>query len=253
MTEYGNLDILGVGTSKGGRFGKVLIAGSGKIEGDTVCDSLSVPGAGKVEGNLTVNAAFTCHGAGKVDGSLEAGSLQVNGSMKIEGPCKVEGKAAVAGSLKVEGDLSADQLDVAGACSTEGSLSVTRAEIRGVLKVDHDVQAEQFRADGAVKIGGLLNAEMVELNLEGSDEIETIGGGKVAVRQKKNAFRLFRKQPRLLSALIEADEISIEYTDCQTVRGVNVRIGPECVIDRVEYSGTLTTDGNCSIGEKVKI
>ena len=61
------------------------------------------------------------------------------------------------------------------------------------------------------------------------------------------------KRPHLASNLIEADEIDLEYTDCETVRGVNVHIGPECVIDRVEYSGTLTTDANCTVREKVKI
>ena len=253
MNEYRDLEILGAGKQPGGRYGKVLIAGSGKIEGDTVCESCSIPGSGKVEGNLTVNGPFSCYGAGKTEGSLQADQLDVYGSMKVEGPCEVRGKLTVAGSFKAEGGLSAERLDVAGVCAAEGGIRVKEAEIRGVLKSAGDVQAEHFRADGSVKIEGLLNAESVELYLEGDDEIESIGGGVVKVSRKSGGFRLFRRQARLLSALIEADEIDIEYTDCEVVRGVNVHIGPECVIDRVEYSGTLTTDANCTIREKVKI
>ena len=253
MSEYRNLEILGVGKSNGGCFGSVLIAGSGKIEGDTVCESFSVPGSAKVCGNLTVNGPLSCYGAGKIEGSFKAGSLEVYGSLKLEGPGVIEGKAAVAGSFKVEGDLAADRLETAGACSLEGCLRANQADIKGSLKTERDVQAESFRATGVVKIGGLLNAETIELGLVGDDEIESIGGGSVRVRRETGGFSLFGKRPYLLSNLIEADEIDLEYTDCRTVRGVNVRIGPECVIDRVEYSGTLTTDANCTIGEKIKI
>ena len=60
-------------------------------------------------------------------------------------------------------------------------------------------------------------------------------------------------RPHLAAGLIEADEVDLEYTDCETVRGVKVHIGPECVVDRVEYSGELTTDPYATVGEKVKI
>ena len=123
-----------------------------------------------------------------------------------------------------------------------------------MLKSDGAVQAERFRAKGSVSIDGLLNAESVELLLSGEDLIESIGGGSVTVRRGDSSFGLFvRKRPHLVTNLIEADEIDLEYTDARTVRGVNVRIGPECVVDRVEYSGTLSTDPYATVGEKVKI
>ena len=274
MNNYGDLEIIGVGSQSGGRFGKVVIAGSGKIYGDVECDSFELPGAAKVEdGSLTVHGPIDIDGAAKVEGALLCESLEVNGSLKVERDCEIRGGAEVNGSLKVEGGactvgggldvtgsckvtgpLRVGRLEVEGSVKIEGSIQATEIEVDGVLKADDAVQAEHFRASGTVSIEGLLNAETVELAVSGEDLIESIGGGQVTVRRSKNCFSLFgRKRPHLVSNLIEADEIDLAYTDAQTVRGVNVHIGPECVIDRVEYSGTLTTDANCTVREKVKI
>ena len=273
MSEYGNLEIYGVGKQRGGRFGRVLIAGSGKITGNVECDRFELPGAGKIEeGSLLVHGPMEIDGACKVEGCAEAETLEVNGSLKTAGPSRVAGnlevngsmktenaslavggRADICGSLKTEGDFSAEMLDVTGAVHVEGSLKTTEAVVDGVLKVEGEVQAERFRAEGVVKIDGLLNAETVELGLAGEDEIASIGGGSVRVYRSRRGFGLFNKRPHLLAELIEADEISLEYTDVETVRGVNVHIGPECVVDRVEYSGTLTTDASASIGTRVKL
>ena len=76
MSEFENLEILGVGSRRGGRFGKVLIAGAGKIEGDVECDELSIPGSGKIEegGVLTGTGRF---GAGMA-------SLTINGTLDFD-------------------------------------------------------------------------------------------------------------------------------------------------------------------------
>ncbi len=275
MNNYGNLEIYGVGSQSGGRFGKVVIAGSGKITGDVECERFELPGAGKVEGGLTVHGPIGIDGAGKVEGPVRGEALEVNGSFKVEhgpcgingdlevngsfkvenGPCTVGGKAGISGSFKVAGDLSVGTLEVDGSAKIEGSVSAGEIEVDGVLKVEGPVQAESFRAEGAVRIDGLLNAETVELTVSGEDRIESIGGGSVRVRRGRSGFSLFsvQKRPHLSAELIEADEIDLEYTDARTVRGVNVRIGAECVVDRVEYSGTLTTAADARIGEKVKI
>lgn len=273
---YENLEILGVGNRNGGRFGRVVIAGSGKITGELECESFSLPGAGKVEGGgLTVHGPIEIDGAGKAEGPVRGESLEVNGSFKAEagceiagdaavdgsfrvegGPCAVGGKLDVDGSLKVEGALTVGELEADGAVSVEGSVRAEGlVDVDGVFKAVGEVQAETFRADGVVKIDGLLNAETVELTLSGEDRIESIGGGRVTVRGGRRGFSLFArtKRPCLSAELIEADEIDLEYTDCRTVRGVNVHIGSECVVDRVEYSGTLTTAADAQIGEKVKI
>lgn len=294
MSEYRNLQFLGVGSETGGRFHKVLIAGAGKIEGDVECDEFSIPGTGKVEdGGLTVHGPLSCYGACKVEGAVHAeqmqifgafsteescevsGNLEVAGSLKTEGSCSVAGQANINGTLKIEENFQAEDIELLGSLHVEGSLRATRLDVKGNLKVEEGVEAEYFSAEGPVEINGELNAESVELLLRGENLIESIVGGSVRVKKSDDNSTLRRgmhininldfsgfhrsfhvsnkKRQHLYSNLIEADEIDLEYTDCETVRGVNVHIGPECEIGRVEYSGTLTTNANCTVREKIKI
>ena len=258
MTNYNDIHISGSGRASGGRFNSVHISGSGKLQGAVECESFQVSGAGKVEeGGLTVHGPLFCSGAAKIEGPLAAGSGKVSGSLDVEGDAAFgEGtELTVSGSIKVEGSLRAGKLSVSGVCKTEGDVSGTEITVSGVLKTPADVQAEKFQSSGALSIDGLLNAETVEIELNGDNAVGSIGGGRVLARNKPRGFSLFGRQKRncLKTELIEADEIDLENTDCRTVRGVNVHIGAECVIDRVEYSGTLTTAPDAQIGEKVKI
>ena len=298
MSEYRNLEILGVGKEPGGRFGKVLIAGSGKIVGDVECEEFSIPGSGKVEdGSLTVHGPISCYGAGKVEGSVRAESLsvygafsaegeceiqgdaEVTGSFKNEGPCSVGGSAKITGTWKTEGEFRGQQVRVSGVLKSEASIRAEEITVTGVLKADGDVQAERFTAEGPVTIEGELNAEQVELRLSGESQIGSIVGARVQVRRSgsgsgsgsdSDRVRIHldlnlpffgkrridydgKSRSCLICQLIEADEIWLENTDAETVRGVNVHIGSECVVDRVEYSGSLTTAADASVGEKIKI
>ena len=296
MGEYRDLQILGVGRERGGRFGKVLIAGSGKLTGAVECEEFSVPGAGKVEdGGLTVHGPISCHGACKVEGSVSAQSLsvfgafsteadclvqgdaEINGSLKTEGCCTVEGQVRVTGSVKSEGEFRCSGLKISGVLKCEAPLRAEEITVTGALKTESDVQAERFHAEGPVTIDGELNADSVELELIGESAIESIVGGSVRIRcaaegeagqnrgihlhlnlnlpflgsRRVDYDKVMR--PHLAANLIEADEIELEFTDSETVRGGNIRIGPECVIDRVEYSRSLYVDPNASVREKVHI
>ena len=256
MTNNNDIHISGSGKMGGGRYGSVNISGSGKLQGSIECDSMHVSGACKVEeGDLTVHGELHCSGATKVEGSLSANLVKTSGSIHVEGSAAVQEALSVSGSFNSEGDLRVGSLSVSGVCKAEGSISGNEIAVSGVLKTPGDVQAERFRSSGALSIDGLLNAETVAIELSGDSMIRSIGGGRVQVKKRSGSFVIlgFKRRVHLNCEQIEADEIDLEYTDCQTVRGVNVHIEPECVIDRVEYSGTLTTDANCSIGEKVKI
>ncbi len=256
MANNNDVHISGGGKMAGGLYGSVYISGSGKLQGTVECETMHVSGACKVEdGDLTVHGEIHCSGATKVEGSLAAKSARVSGSMSAERSAAIEEALEVSGSFKCEGELRVGRLAVSGVCKTEGSISGNEISVSGVLKSSGDVQAERFSSTGALNVDGLLNAETVEIQLSGDSLVHSIGGGRVQVKKKLGSFMIFgfMRRPHLASELIEADEIMLEYTDCETVRGVNVHIGPECVIDRVEYSGNLTTDANCTIRETVKI
>ena len=256
MGSYNDIHISGVGKQSGGCFGSVQISGSGKLLGPVECNSFHVSGAAKVEGGgLTVHGPVACSGAAKVEGPLYARSARVSGSLSTEAEAVIEETAEVSGSFKIESALRVGSLKVSGVCKAEAGIRGNEITVSGVLKTPADLQAETLRSSGALSIDGLLNAEHVEIELNGENNVHSIGGGSVLVRRKSSGFSLFglQKRARLNAELIEADEIDLEYTNAQTVRGVNVHIGNECVIDRVEYSGTLTTDAYATIGERIKI
>ena len=57
----------------------------------------------------------------------------------------------------------------------------------------------------------------------------------------------------MVCPIIEGDEVTLIHTTSKVVRGKNVRIGCNCVIDRVEYSESLDVDESATVGERVKI
>ena len=50
MSDKMDMRISGSSTMPGGEYGKVSISGSGKVQGNLKCESLSCSGAGKVKG-----------------------------------------------------------------------------------------------------------------------------------------------------------------------------------------------------------
>ena len=61
-------------------------------------------------------------------------------------------------------------------------------------------------------------------------------------------------RPCVLKAeLIEGEEIDLQATRAELVRGRNVVIGPGCEIERVEYSGSLMVDPSAKVEQQAKI
>ncbi len=54
-------------------------------------------------------------------------------------------------------------------------------------------------------------------------------------------------RPVLTAELIEGDVIELTNTKAKTVRGNKVKIGPNCQIETVEYSGDYTCDPSASV------
>ena len=52
MSDKMDMRISGSSTMPGGEYGKVSISGSGKVQGNLKCESLSCSGAGKVKGDM---------------------------------------------------------------------------------------------------------------------------------------------------------------------------------------------------------
>jgi hypothetical protein len=53
-------------------------------------------------------------------------------------------------------------------------------------------------------------------------------------------------------ASITGDTVTLEGTHAKLVKGKRVTIGPECTIDRVEYTTSLDVDAKATVRERIK-
>ena len=232
-TTRPNTKIAGAGDVTGGVYGDVTIAGAGTVRGDLDANALKVAGTADMQGTVV------------------AKRVVVNGTATFNGDVQTS-EFTISGTSDVRGGLGVGVLKVSGACTISGSVNAQRIEIRGTTKIAGDVQAESFEAQGVFSVGGLLNAGTVTIKLYGGCDAHDIGGETIDVRLGSAwAFLPFFGDRNLTADAIEGDTVYLENTRAKVVRGANVTIGPDCQIDLVEYTGTLSGSAGVVASRKV--
>ena len=215
-----DLRINGVGSSAGGRFDSVQINGKGEINGDVECNDLQINGLSTIDGNITAETF------------------------------KVSGKS------EIKGDVKSETVTIDGKIDIAGGVRATRVENRGMLAVDKEVSAETFDSHGGFKIGGLLNADKIQIFIYAPCSASEIGGEKIDIRTGGTSglreflgsfFSGWPLKTVLSTETIEGDDIYLENTTAKVVRGSNIRIGPGCQIDVVEYKNTFEKENDSGI------
>ncbi len=224
--------INGYGSFSGGEFQTVRINGLGKVKGDVHCQQ------------------FTTNGDSLIQGNIQTESLKVAGSSMVEGKVKTR-ETKVNGQLTTEAQMDTKDISINGSAVIKGKLCADQADIRGSITVEEDLEAEKVNIKGIFNIKGLLNAGKVYIELFGNAKAKEIGGEKIVV--KKSGFTLNKLLKPLFADkslsvdVIEGDEIELEYTQAKVVRGKNVKIGPGCKVDLVEYQDTYDADHEAEV------
>ena len=212
---------------------KISISGSGRLDGNVRCIAFSASGSAHCVGDLACTEDIRVSGSGHFGGSVTAASLSVSGSAHIGGDLTIKEIVRVSGSVKVDGEIKSGAVHSA-----------------GVLKVEKGIEAEEFRAEGAIDCVGLLNAETVDISMDGRahSRVGSIGGGEIRVYLRKSEKSPKRRLPlfsRLVnggssdltvSELVEGDVIALEGVKAPTVVGRVVAIGVGCEIGLVQYT-----------------
>lgn len=233
-----DLNISGVSKTSGGFYDRVSVDGMSKINGDLDCRDLIV------------------NGTLKMRGALVADNIAINGIGTVEGPLKVS-TVRVDGVATLRGDVSGGTFEVNGKCRIDGKMEGDRIQIDGVVTIVGDVQCEEFASEGNVQVEGLLNAGSVEMHLYSGSSVQEIGGERIDVRRSERGG--FWKgigiggTARLKAKVIEGDDVFLEDTEADTVRGARVYIGRGCKIRMVEYRETLDTDPDAKVGSSQQI
>ena len=258
--ERRSVSISGSGKMSGGTYAGVTVSGSGRIEGDLIAESLRISGSGKVEGTLEAKE-ISISGAGRVTGETEAGQIKVSGSGTFGADVTTD-EFRSSGAARVEGGLRAKEVKSSGTFRVSESVSGEYVKISGTLRVGGDVESEIFKSSGLFDIGGLLSADRIEIQLGGYCKAREIGGERIDVRVTPHRSAFLegltkallgqRGALRLEAQLIEGDEIHLEQTTADVVRGKRVEIGPGCRIRAVEYAESLEVHEEANVETRTK-
>jgi len=242
--EKGSVSLSGAGAVAGGSYSKVSISGAGRVNGDLVAEELTMSGAGKVNGRCEV-VRLRVSGTGRFDGTVTADEMKVSGV------------------ARVEGDANAKELKCSGTFRASGNISSEYIKVSGSIAVGGDVEAEIFRASGGFDVGGLLSADRIEVHPGGRCRAREIGGARIDIRHHgperssllDNILRALRTTlgGEVDAGTIEGDEIYLESTRADIVRGKEIHIGPGCKIGLVEYTESLSVDEEAEVTEQRKV
>ncbi|MCM3737219.1 polymer-forming cytoskeletal protein [Bacillus cytotoxicus] len=232
-----DLIINGYGKSNGGQFRNVQLNGSGTVNGDVEC------------------VAFECNGSGRVNGDIKAEKVKISGSGKIDG--KIDAlQMSIDGSGSIQQDAVLKKIKISGKGTIGGNVSGEEMKICGKAIIDGNCEVDSFKAEGQFTVGGLLSADDIFIDMHGECKAKEIGGQTINIKYRKSPLSWLIKtmfNPRLETELLEGDNINVEYTNANTIRGNNVAIGPNCEINLVEYTGVCEIDKNANVKESRKI
>ncbi len=237
--------IAGAGKISSGLYERISISGSAKIAGDVDAEEIRVSGAARIAGRTT------------------ASRLRVSGSIVFDDDAQI-GEAEISGSCRFKGNLKVKEIKTAGSIKVSGNILGEYIKISGGLEVDGSVETDIFRMSGAFGIDQLLSADRVEIHMGGRCKVREIGGERIEVRRDDwrgrgmilgGLARLFGRgeAAKLRCQLIEGDDIYLEATSAETIRGKRVVIGPGCTIEAVEYFESLAVDDSAVVRKKVQI
>lgn len=241
-----NVQISGAGKINGGKFDEVEISGMGQILGDVEANRIEISGMGTLKGHAKAKR-FLVSGNGTVEGDLEGEELDASGNFKVNGQVAVK------------------EIRNQGRGRFNNSIKAEKLNCYGYLNVGNDVEAEDFLCNGSFAIEGLLNANRIEIEINGFCYAKEMGGEEILVKNAFNTPWHFlnkiitpflghnREMDKLTTDLIEGTTVSICHTNAKVIRCSNIKIGPGCNVGEVEYSGTLEIDQRSVVGKQTKV
>lgn len=233
-----NLTVMGSGGSGGGLYKDVKVNGEAQFTGDIDC------------------LAFRCNGTSKVYGLLKSTSCSINGTLDIDGNLDT-GTARINGKMEIDGNIKAREIKSFGETNVSGGIAGEEVGLEGFFSVKGNIEAEELHIKGKFRIGGLVNAGSVNLALHSRCEVQEIGGERIRIdRAEGNVLKkLFGSfflpsdfyEGTLAAETIEGDQIYVEHTTAQVIRGGIVIVGPGCHIGKIEYKERLENNAGSTV------
>lgn len=248
MAKKHKLKILGEGTYAGGDFSKARIIGNANVVGCVNAETVRVVGEVEIDGDVTAEKVRTV-GKLEIKGNFSAEKLRITGEVEISGNAKVA-KSKIVGKTSIDGTYVSEDTKITGEVKIKENVTCKKIKNLGSISTEGNVTAEEFYSQGSCEIEGLLTAENVILKLQRKTKIKEIGGTNILVKKK---YLFAKTDSRLVADIIEGDEISLESTTANVVRGNSVTIGKGCNIKLVEYSDDFKQHESSIVDKAIKI
>lgn len=197
-------------------------------------------------------------------------------SVKVEGVCKFKDKVTdekvnCEGIVKFKDDIDCKILEAEGLLRINGNIrAYEKIGIDGVLKMHSNISAESLKFEGVPIIYGKIEADEVRFYFMEYGFGSEIFGSFIKIRRKAEIKespvkinnniinRIYLGNAKIHHDkfsvnLMEADEISIEHTICNMLRGGKVYVGEGCEIENLEYSESLEIHPDANVKNAVKI
>lgn len=242
-----NPHIAGFGTLPGGTYQTVTISGSGEVEGDLQAKRITLSGSVQIDGDVTTDY-FNASGVSKINGSLRAGETSLSGSASIQGSLKSQ-TLKFGGALDVGGNIAASNLCGEGAIQAD-AIEADEFElvVRGISEV-RALSGKQIQVKAGNRGAGSVSASSKTSTSVFSHHITMNGVTISSVSQTSTADT---GECKFTADQITGEDIDLAITHARCVEGHRVRIGPGCVIDKIQYRENLDIDPKATVKEQIK-
>jgi len=178
--------------------------------------------------------------------------LVVTGTVTGRGDVQAD-RVKVVGTLSVEGSLEARALHVVGPCKLARDGCGGDWELVGPLSAQGNLRVERLSLCGRLTVTGEVVSQDLDIELRGPSRVAALRGGRVKVKPRDLLRGFFgRNRGRLEARVVEGEDVHLEGVVAEEVRGRRIRLGPGCVVGRVEYSETLSVDPGAEVREKIR-
>ena len=191
--------------------------------------NLKLVGEGSASGGVYETIRVT--GQGSIIGDVSSKKAKIVGECTIKGNAEVE-QFSIIGKGEIEGDIYCERLKLTGDIQIKNKFKASHVHARGYITSNGNIEIEKMNIKGGFNINGMLNVGELKIDLQLAPSfVREIGGEKITITRRS----LINRSSTLEVELIEGDEIYLEYTSAQMVRGDVIVIGPGCHINQVEY------------------
>lgn len=208
------------------------------LDGDV--DAINIKSSGSTEftGNIIAKDA-RFGGVSKIGGSCNIDFIEIRGESEIKGDISsydiiVDGKLNCGGKI-----LECKKLKLSGTITSKGIIKTMDTIGKGGLVLEK-IESEKI---------DLIFNKKTNLNEVNGKEINLIGTKSKGLISKF----LSKGAPLVEINNISGDNIALENIEAKLVKGHNIKIGENCTIGKIEYTGNLNISSNSKVVEQIKL